>query len=48
MSSGISKLNLDEIDSDILDNFDSSYDYEIVVDEWGKEMKVPRITEADK
>lgn len=27
MSSGISKLGLADIDSDILDNFDSSYEY---------------------
>lgn len=31
MSSGISKLGLEEVDSDILDNFDSSYEYELVV-----------------
>jgi hypothetical protein len=33
MSSGISKLHLDDIDSDILDNFDSSYEYEMRLNE---------------
>lgn len=33
MSSGVSKLHLDDIDSDILDNFDSSFEYEMRVNE---------------
>ena len=48
MSSGISKLNLGDIDSDILDNFDSSYEFEIVVTEDGRKVKIPKVTQADK
>lgn len=31
MSSGISRLNLEDVDSDLLDNFDSSFEYEFVI-----------------
>lgn len=48
MTSGISKLGLEEVDSDILDNYNSDYDYELVINEWGEEIKMPKITEADK
>lgn len=48
MSSGISKLGLEDVGSDILDNFDSSYEYEFMVNEFGERVKMPKITEADK
>lgn len=48
MSSGISKLGLQDIDSDVLDNFDSSYDYELVINEFGEEVRMPRLTDGDK
>ena len=48
MSSGISRLGLEEVGSDILDNFDSSYEYEIVVNEFGERVKMPKMTEADR
>ena len=50
ISSGISALGLEDIGSDILDNYDSSYDYELRVDEVDrKKFKgIPKITEEDK
>ena len=48
MSSGISILGLQDIDSDVLDNFDSSYDYELVINEFGEEVRMPRLTDGDK
>lgn len=48
-SSGISQLHLEDIDSDILDNFDSSYDYSILINQIeGRNKAMPKITEADK
>jgi hypothetical protein len=34
ISSGLSNLNLEEIDSDILDNFDSDYEYSLRINEF--------------
>lgn len=49
LSSGISSLNLEDIDSDILDNFDSSYDYEVLINAIdGKDKRIPKISEGDK
>ena len=48
MSSGISKLGLNEIDSDILDNFDSSYEYQLIVNEDGRKVRMPKTTQADR
>ena len=31
LSSGVSGLNLADVDSDVLDDYDSNYDYELVV-----------------
>jgi hypothetical protein len=47
-SSGIDSLNLGDVDSEILDNFNTSYEYSIHVDMNGKEGKIPKISEADK
>lgn len=35
ISSGISGLHLEDVESDILDNFDSDYDYELRVNDLG-------------
>jgi hypothetical protein len=50
ISSGISQLGLEDIDSDILDNFDSSYEYELRVDQLDrKKFKgIPKMTEDDQ
>ena len=48
MSSGISRLGLEDVGSDLLDNFDSSYEYEFVVNEFGERVKMPKMTEADR
>lgn len=41
-------MNLADVDSQILDNFDTSYEYSIHIDENGKHTKVPKISQADK
>ena len=49
LSSGISGLNLPDVDSGILENIDSDYDYELVVNDFAyKEKGVPRVTEQDR
>ncbi len=48
MSSGISKLHLEDVDSDVLDNFDSSLEFQFVVNERGDKVKMPKLTEADR
>ena len=49
LSSGVSGLDLADVDSDILDNFDSDYDYELVVNDFGGRKKgLPRVTEEDR
>lgn len=48
MSSGISKLGLEDVSSDLLDNFDSSLEYEFVINENGERVKVPKLSEADR
>lgn len=48
MTSGISSLNLEDVESSILDNFDSSFEFEIVVMEDGRKVKMPKITKADQ
>ncbi len=48
MSSGISRLDLEDIDSDILDNFDSDLQYEFVINQLGERVKMPKLTEADR
>ena len=44
LTSGIDDLNLADIDSEILDNFDTSYEYSIQLDENGKNTKVPKVS----
>lgn len=48
MSSGISRLHLEDVDSDVLDNFDSSLEFQFVVNERGDKVKMPKLTEADR
>lgn len=48
MSSGISRLGLEEVDSDALEGFDSSYEYEIVINEHGERVRMPKISQADR
>jgi hypothetical protein len=48
MSSGISRLGLEDINSDILDNFDSSLEYEFVINANGEKVRMPKLTEADR
>jgi hypothetical protein len=48
MSSGVSRLGLEDIDSNALDNFDSSLEYEFVVNDNGERVKMPKLTEADR
>lgn len=50
LSSGVSGLGLEDPDSEILDNFDSSYEYELHVNEIDskKYPKIPRLSEEDK
>ncbi len=44
LSSGIDDLNLADVDSEILDNFDTSYEYSIHLDEFGQRTKMPKVS----
>ncbi len=48
LSSGIDDLNLADVDSEILDNFDTSYEYSIHLDQFGQRTKMPKVSEADR
>lgn len=48
LSSNIDDLNLQDVDSEILDNFDTSYEYSIHIGEDGERVKMPKVSEADK
>lgn len=48
MSSGVSRLGLEDVDSDLLDNFDSSLEYEFIINEKGEKIRMPKLTEADR
>ncbi len=50
LSSGVSGLNLEDVDSDLLDNFDSDYEYEVRINDLkGSRFKaLPKLTEEDR